>query len=56
RALETSGAPMEVPALLRWLLQFQTVRNLPARLLGYGFRQEHVRTVETASTLMNQNL
>jgi 2-polyprenyl-6-methoxyphenol hydroxylase-like FAD-dependent oxidoreductase len=48
RALETSGTPMEVPALLRWLLRYRTVRNLPARLLGYGFRQEHVATLEAA--------
>lgn len=48
RALETSGTPMEVPALMRWLLEFRAVRNLPARLMGYGFRQEHVRTEETA--------
>ena len=47
-ALETSGTPMEVPALLRWLLRYQSVRNLPARLLGYGFRQEHVATKEAA--------
>jgi 2-polyprenyl-6-methoxyphenol hydroxylase-like FAD-dependent oxidoreductase len=42
------GAPMDVLwfRLLRWLLRFRTVRNLPARLIGYGFRREHVQTGE----------
>jgi len=48
RALENTGTPIEVPALLRWLLQFRVVRNLPARLVGYGFRSERVRTKEMA--------
>ena len=33
-----------VPALLRFLLHFRAVRHIPARLFGYGLRQEHVRT------------
>ena len=44
RVLEKSGDPPRVPALLRFLLGFRTVRHLPARLFGYGLRQEHVRT------------
>ena len=44
RALEQSGKPLVVPPLLRWLLRFRVVRNLPARLLGYGWRREDVRT------------
>ena len=44
RALEQSGAPPQVPALLRFLLGFRAVRHIPARLFGYGIRQEHVRT------------
>ena len=43
RALEQSGRPLRVPAVLRALLQFRAVRHLPARLFGYGLRQEHVR-------------
>lgn len=44
RALEQRGAPPHVPALLRWLLSLRTVRHIPARLFGYGLRQEHVHT------------
>ncbi|MGH8165094.1 MAG: FAD-dependent monooxygenase, partial [Rhodanobacteraceae bacterium] len=44
RALEQSGKPPNVPALLRWLLGFRAVRHIPARLFGYGIRQEHVHT------------
>jgi 2-polyprenyl-6-methoxyphenol hydroxylase-like FAD-dependent oxidoreductase len=44
RVLEQSGEPPRVPALLRFLLDFRTVRHLPARLFGYGLRQEHVHT------------
>ena len=42
RALADTGGQVEFPALLRWLLQFRWVRNIPARLLGYGVRREHV--------------
>jgi 2-polyprenyl-6-methoxyphenol hydroxylase-like FAD-dependent oxidoreductase len=44
RVLEQAGDPPRVPALLRFLLGFRAVRHLPARLFGYGLRQEHVRT------------
>jgi 2-polyprenyl-6-methoxyphenol hydroxylase-like FAD-dependent oxidoreductase len=44
RALAQSGHPLEIPAILRWLLRFRAVRQIPARLFGYGFRREHVRT------------
>jgi 2-polyprenyl-6-methoxyphenol hydroxylase-like FAD-dependent oxidoreductase len=43
-ALEQSGRPPRIPALMRFLLGFRAVRNIPARLFGYGLRQEHVRT------------
>lgn len=33
-----------VPWLLRGLLRFRAVRRLPARLIGYGLRREHVQT------------
>ena len=49
RALEQSGRPPRVPALLGWLLQFRFVRQIPARLFAYGLRQEHVRTPERAA-------
>jgi 2-polyprenyl-6-methoxyphenol hydroxylase-like FAD-dependent oxidoreductase len=44
QALAQSGKPLEIPALLSWLLQFRAVRHIPARLFGYGFRREHVCT------------
>ena len=43
RALSQSGRSPEVPALLRWLLRFRVIRNIPARLFGYGIRREHVK-------------
>ncbi|HEY3521785.1 MAG TPA: FAD-dependent monooxygenase, partial [Rhodanobacteraceae bacterium] len=46
RALEQSGQPPRLPWLLRTLLDFRSVRHVPARLFGYGIRQEHVRTPE----------
>ena len=44
KALEQSGDAPRVPGILRWLLQFRAVRNIPALLIGYGIRREHVRT------------
>ncbi len=41
--LAPSSEPPQIPALLRWLLGFQRVRRVPARLIGYGFRRERVR-------------
>ncbi len=46
KALEQSGDTPRVPGILRWLLGFRAVRNIPARLIGYGIRREHVRTGE----------
>ncbi|MEQ8689900.1 MAG: FAD-dependent oxidoreductase [Pseudomonadales bacterium] len=43
RTLDEDAPPVQLPALLRWLLQFQWFRRIPARLIGYGFRPEHVR-------------
>ncbi|HET7611868.1 MAG TPA: FAD-dependent oxidoreductase, partial [Rhodanobacteraceae bacterium] len=43
RALEQAGAPPRIPAWLRFLLGFRAVRQIPARLFGYGLRQEHVQ-------------
>jgi hypothetical protein len=47
--LEERDQPPRLPWLLRFLLKFRIVRNLPARLFGYGIRQEHVRTPELAA-------
>lgn len=43
-ALEKSATPPEIPRLLRWLSRFPWVRRIPARIIGYGFRREHVDT------------
>ena len=43
-ALEADGRQPRISWLLRLLLKFRVVRNRPARLFGYGIRQEHVRT------------
>jgi len=49
RVLEQSGEPPRVPALLRFLLHFRAVRHIPARLFGYGLRQEHLQAAGTSS-------
>lgn len=41
--LEQRSGPTRLPVVLRWLLHFRVMRNLPARLFGYGLRREHVR-------------
>lgn len=43
KALSASGRPFSLPALARFMLRFRPVRHIPARLFGYGFRQEHVQ-------------
>lgn len=48
RALALSGRPLEMSAILRWLLRFRAIRQIPARLFGYGFRREHVHTGENS--------
>ena len=45
-ALSQTGPPPELPAFVRFLLRFRAVRRIPARLIGYGFRREHVQTSE----------
>jgi 2-polyprenyl-6-methoxyphenol hydroxylase-like FAD-dependent oxidoreductase len=39
-----SGAPMKPPLAVRLLNRFPLLRRIPARLVGLGFRPEHVRT------------
>ena len=46
RRLGPASQPPRVPTLLRWLLRFRTVRQLPALLIGYGIRREDVQTPE----------
>lgn len=44
RVLQAEGPPPRLPGPVRWLLGFRAVRRIPARLIGYGVRPEHVRT------------
>ena len=43
RALATTDDVTQLPAWIRFLLRFRFVRHIPARLIGYGIRREHVR-------------
>jgi 2-polyprenyl-6-methoxyphenol hydroxylase-like FAD-dependent oxidoreductase len=43
RVLATTGT-IDVPAFVRFLFSVPLVRWIPARLIGMGFRPEHVRT------------
>jgi 2-polyprenyl-6-methoxyphenol hydroxylase-like FAD-dependent oxidoreductase len=38
-----STGPVSAPWIIRWLAQWPLFRRLPARLIGIGFRPEHVR-------------
>jgi 2-polyprenyl-6-methoxyphenol hydroxylase-like FAD-dependent oxidoreductase len=40
---------LDPPLMLRLLARFPVLRRLPARLLGLGFRPEHIRTPERAA-------
>ena len=42
------GAPMKPPLVARLLNRFAILRRIPARLVGLGFRPEHVRSPEVA--------
>jgi len=42
RVLAAQGEPPGIPRILRWLLRFRSVRNIPARIIGYGFNREDV--------------
>jgi 2-polyprenyl-6-methoxyphenol hydroxylase-like FAD-dependent oxidoreductase len=47
RALASTSDITQLPALLRFILKFRFVRHIPARLIGYGIRREHVRIAAT---------
>ena len=42
--LEAKDRPPELPALVRWLLRYRVIRNIPARVIGYGFGRQDVET------------
>jgi 2-polyprenyl-6-methoxyphenol hydroxylase-like FAD-dependent oxidoreductase len=45
----TSDRPTRVPWPLRWLLRLPLTRRIPARVIGLGFRPEHVRTPDVGA-------
>ena len=47
----SSSNPLPVPWLLRQLQRWPVLRRLPARIVGLGFRPEHVRTSEDPRNL-----
>jgi hypothetical protein len=44
-----SGKTPKVPAVLRLMQRWPWLQRIPARVLGMGFRPEHVRTKAAAS-------
>jgi 2-polyprenyl-6-methoxyphenol hydroxylase-like FAD-dependent oxidoreductase len=44
-----SGVPTKLPLLVKLLNRFPALRRIPARLVGLGFRPEHVRTPAIAT-------
>ena len=49
RVLANSGEPLPVPFAVRLLSRFAFLRRIPARVVGIGFRPEHVRSGPVAS-------
>jgi 2-polyprenyl-6-methoxyphenol hydroxylase-like FAD-dependent oxidoreductase len=45
-----SSAPLKPPFLLRLVRQFPVLRRIPARVIGIGFRPEHIRTRDVHTT------
>jgi 2-polyprenyl-6-methoxyphenol hydroxylase-like FAD-dependent oxidoreductase len=46
----TSQEPLSVPWIIRLMQHFSMLRRIPARVVGIGFRPEHVQTRESAVT------
>lgn len=51
RRVLSSSEPLRVPRLLRLLQRWPLLRRIPARIVGLGFRPEHVRTSEGSPNL-----
>jgi len=45
-----STAPTSIPLTVRLLFAIPIIRDLPARLLAFGFRREHVRSIGRSPT------
>ena len=48
RTLKHGDVPTKLPRAARLLNDFPALRRIPARLVGLGFRPEHVRTPDIA--------
>src|SRR5215471_306586 len=44
-----SSAPLKLPFILRLVRMFPFLRRIPARVIGVGFRPEHIRTTDAHS-------
>jgi len=44
-----SSAPLQLPFILRLVRMFPFLRRIPARVIGVGFRPEHIRTTDAHS-------
>jgi 2-polyprenyl-6-methoxyphenol hydroxylase-like FAD-dependent oxidoreductase len=49
------GRSLRVPTLLRALLEFRTLRHLPARVFGYGILRERVPAAQTVAPTLPQS-
>ncbi len=46
RQVLSSSQPLSVPLLLRLVQRWPLLRRIPARIIGVGFRPEHIRTLD----------
>lgn len=49
RRVLSSAQPLKIPWILRLLQRSPRLRGIPARIIGVGFRPEHVRTREVSA-------
>jgi 2-polyprenyl-6-methoxyphenol hydroxylase-like FAD-dependent oxidoreductase len=47
-----SITPLSVPLLVRLLFKTPVLRDLPAKLLAFGFRREHVQNIGVPATVV----
>jgi 2-polyprenyl-6-methoxyphenol hydroxylase-like FAD-dependent oxidoreductase len=50
RTVLSSSRPLSIPWPLKLLQRFPALRRIPARVVGMGFRPEHIRTSEQHRT------
>jgi hypothetical protein len=49
RRVLANARPVTLPLPLRLLKHFPVLRRIPARMIGLGFRPEHVKSPQTAA-------